>query len=212
MNRVKILLADDHSVVLEGLRRILKRPDFRIIGTVSDGRALLQAAAELKPDVIVVDVSMPLLNGIEATRQIRQSDNNVKIVFLTMHPEVTYATEALAAGGSAYVLKSSAGEELVTAIHEALKGNIYVTESLAEPVKHAMEDRSGNREGDTGLTARQREVLQLLAEGRAVKEIAEVLNISPRTVEFHKYSIMDAVGAHTVAELARFAAKHGIVS
>ncbi len=212
MKRIKILLADDHAVVLEGLRRILRQPRFEIAGAVGDGRALLQAAAELNPDVIVVDVSMPLLNGIEAARQLRRSGNQVKIVFLSMHPEVTYATEALAAGGTGYVLKSSAGEELVTAIHEVLKGNLYLTPSLAEPVRQSLEGRSPSRKSATGLTPRQREVLQLLAEGRAVKEIAELLHISPRTVEFHKYSIMEAIGAHTVAELARYAAKHGLVT
>jgi DNA-binding NarL/FixJ family response regulator len=211
MKRLRILLADNHPVVLEGLRRILDRPEFEIVGTVPDGRALVQTVTEIKPDVILVDVTMPLLNGIEAVRQIRKHDKDVKIVFLTMHPEVTYAREALASGGSAYVLKSSASEELVTAIEAALKGRTDVSASIAEPVMQALQ--SGSHRTVAGrLTPRQREVLQLLAEGRQVKEIAELLHISPRTAEFHKYSIMEAIGAHTVAELLRYASRHGIVT
>ena len=166
MKPLWIVLADDHTVVLEGLRRILDRPEFEIAGIVGDGRALIQVVAELKPDLVVVDVTMPVLNGIDAVLRIRRHDKAVKIVFLTMHPEVPYATEALAAGGSAYVLKSSAGEELVNAIHAACDGHTFITAAIAEPVRRALASRSHDRRGELGgLTARQREVLQLLAEG-----------------------------------------------
>jgi len=212
MKRLRILLADDHAVVLEGLRRILDRPRFEIVGAVADGRALVQAATALQPDVIITDVVMPLLNGIEAARQIVKQNQKSKIIFLTMHPEVIYARQALAAGGCGYVLKSSAGEELITAIDDALHGRVYVTKSIAQAVKRALEARTmSGRSAIDGLTRRQREVLQLLAEGRQAKEIAVTLNLSPKTVEFHKYRIMETLGVHTVAELARHAAKHGIV-
>ena len=213
MNRWRILLADDHDIVVEGLRRVLDQPDLEIVGVVNNGRSLLRAAKEIRPDVIVTDVTMPLLNGIDAARQIRKSNPDVKIIFLTMHPDVTFATEALAAGGSGYVLKSSAGDELLTAIREAMRGHIYVTKSIAEAVKHALSSRSNTwRSPLDKLTSRQREVLQLLAEGLHVKDIASRLNVSPRTVEFHKYRIMDELGLHSAAELGRYAARHGIVT
>jgi DNA-binding NarL/FixJ family response regulator len=213
MKRLRLLLADDHDIVIEGLRRVLDHPGFEIVGVVSDGRSLLRAAEDLQPDVIITDVTMPLLNGIEAVRQIREDNRSVKIVFLTMHPDVTFATEALAAGASGYVLKNSAGEELVTAIREAMKGCVYVTKSIAEVVKHAVAPRARSwRDPLDMLTSRQREVLQLLAEGLPIKEIATRLDVSPRTVEFHKYRIMDELGLRSAAELARYAARHGIVS
>jgi DNA-binding NarL/FixJ family response regulator len=213
MKRLRLLLADDHDIVIEGLRRVLDHPGFEIVGVVSDGRSLLRAAEDLQPDVIITDVTMPLLNGIEAVRQIREDNRSVKIVFLTMHPDVTFATEALAAGASGYVLKNSAGEELVTAIREAMKGCVYVTKSIAEVVKHAVVPRAKSwRDPLDMLTSRQREVLQLLAEGLPVKEIATRLHVSPRTVEFHKYRIMDELGLRSGAELARYAARHGIVT
>ncbi len=213
MKRWRLLLADDHDIVIEGLRRILDQPDFEIVGVVNDGRSLLRAAEEIQPDIIITDVTIPLLNGIDAARQIRKTNPNVKIIFLTMHQDVTFATEALAAGDSGYVLKNSAGEELITAIREALKGHIYVTKSIAEVVKHGLSSRSNTwRSPLDKLTSRQREVLQLLAEGLQVKEIAVKLNVSPRTVEFHKYRIMDELGLRTAAEIARYAARCGIVT
>ncbi len=213
MKRCRLLLADDHDIVIEGLRRVLDRPDIEIVGIVKDGRALVRAAREKQPDIIIADITMPLLNGIEAARQIRKNNSNVKIIFLTMHPDVTFATEALAAGGSGYVLKNSAGDELLTAIRDVMKGHIYVTKSIAEAVKHGLSPRSNTwRSPLDKLTSRQREVLQLLAEGLHVKEIAVKLNVSPRTVEFHKYRIMDELGLRTAAEIARYAARHGIVT
>ena len=210
--RPRILLADDHRIVSEGLRSLLE-PEFELIGIVEDGRALLDAAEKLRPDVIVVDISMPLLNGIEAVRQIKKKNKDVKVIFLTMHPDVTYAVSALEAGALGYVLKHSAPSELTTAVRSALKGKIYVTpilsgENMLSPKKGSVE----RREKTSHLTRRQREVLQLLAEGYSAKEIASILNISTRTVEYHKYQMMQDVGMKTVADLIRYAIKHKIVS
>jgi len=213
MKRWRLLLADDHDIVVEGLRRVLDQPDLEIAGVVKDGRSLLRVANEIQPDIIIADITMPLLNGIDAARQIRKTNTDVKIIFLTMHPDVTFATEALAAGATGYVLKSSAGSELVMAIREAAKGRTYVTKSIAESVKQGLSARSNSwRSPLDKLTSRQREVLQLLAEGLQVKEIAVRLHLSPRTVEFHKYRIMDELGLRTTAELSRYAARHGIVT
>jgi DNA-binding NarL/FixJ family response regulator len=213
MKKLKIVLADDHDVVITGLRLILAQPEFEIVGVVKNGHELVRAARELKPDLIIADVTMPLLNGIDAAEQIRKTNRRIKIIFLTMHPDITYAAEAVAAGGSGYVLKNSAGDELPSAIQKALQGEIYLPASMAAAVTRALELRSRRRRTATDkLTARQQEVLQLLAEGRAVKEIATALNVSPRTVEFHKYRIMEVLGAHSAAELARYAMKKGIVN
>jgi DNA-binding NarL/FixJ family response regulator len=213
MKRWRLLLADDHDIVVEGLRRVLDQPDLEIAGVVNDGRSLLRAAQEIQPDIIIADITMPLLNGIDAARQLRKTNPDVKIIFLTMHPDVTFATEALTAGGTGYVLKSSAGSELVMAIREAAKGRTYVTKSIAELVKQGLSARSNTwRNPLDKLTSRQREVLQLLAEGRQAKEIAVKLHLSPRTVEFHKYRIMDELGLRTVAELSRYAARHRLVT
>jgi DNA-binding NarL/FixJ family response regulator len=213
MKRWRLLLADDHDIVVEGLRRVLDQPDLEIAGIVNNGRSLLRAAREIQPDVIVTDITMPLLNGIDAARQLRKTNPEAKIIFLTMHPDVTFATEALAAGGSGYVLKNSAGHELLTAIREAMQGRTYVTKSIAESVMQGLSARSNSwRSPLDKLTSRQREVLQMLAEGLHVKEIAVKLNLSPRTVEFHKYRIMNELGLRTVAELGRYAVRHGIVT
>jgi len=211
MKSPRVLLADDHAIVLEGLRRILE-PDFEIVAVVADGRALVAAAEELQPDLIVADISMPLLNGIEAARQIRKSNRKVKIIFLSMHPDVTYAAVALGAGGSAYVLKSSAGDEILVAIQEAMAGRIYVTPSIDVGLVRAQMTRASRRNDlQVKLTPRQREVLQLIAEGRTSKEMAKILNLSPRTIEFHKYRITEALALHTTAELVQFAVRAGIV-
>lgn len=210
MKLPRVLLADDHTIVREGLRRVLE-PDFEIAGEVADGRALVAAAESLRPDIIVADISMPMLNGIEAARQIRKFNRKVKIVFLSMHPDVTYAAEALRAGGSAYVLKSSAGDEIVEAIREASRGRRYVTPSI-DGQSVLFQIARAAHDARPELTARQREVLQLIAEGRSSKEIAELLELSPRTIEFHKYSIMKALGLRSTAELVCHAIKRGIAS
>jgi len=212
MGKVRVLLADDHKIVLEGLRSLLE-PEFELVGTVEDGRALVAAAKKLSPDVVVADISMPLLNGIEAVRQIKEENDRIKVVFLTMHPDVTYATRAFEAGASGYVLKHSAPSELVTAIHEAVKGKTYVTPLIAGELLHAYKTGEFLRDEGIGkLTPRQSKVLQLLAEGHSAKEIGDILCISPRTVEFHKYKMMDALKLKTSAELLHYAIKHGIVS
>ena len=212
MKRPRVLLGDDHNIILEGLRRILE-PHFEVVGAVGDGRALVAAAEQLHPDVIIADISMPLLNGIEAARQLQQSQERAKIIFLTMHPDATYATEAFRAGASGYVLKSSAAAELVTAIQEALKGRVYVTPLVAKDVlERLMKAPQQPDQQSPPLTPRQREILQLVAEGRSAKEIADILRVSPRTVEFHKYRIMESLDLHTIAELTQYAVRHGIVS
>jgi DNA-binding NarL/FixJ family response regulator len=213
MKHATVLIADDHSVVVEGLRRILGRSEFEVVGVAYDGHALVEAAAQLQPDVIITDVAMPLLNGIDAAREIHKQNRKPKIVFLSMHSEVAYVTAALAAGASGYLLKSAAGEELINAIRDALNGRIYISKALATSVERAREIRPTNaRNAVDLLTHRQREVLQLLAEGRQVKEIAAILDLSPKTVEFHKYRIMDLLGVRTVADLTRYAVKRGIVA
>ncbi len=212
MRRPRVLLADDHKIVAEGLRSLLE-PEFELVGIVEDGRALVAAAQKLNPDVIVADISMPLLNVIEAAQQIKKVTPKVTIVFLTMHPDVTYATRALEAGASGYVLKHAAPSELITAIHEVLKGRIYLTPMIAKDVLESFSGGSHKkRKSDLELTPRQREVLQLLSEGRSAKEIASILDISTRTVEFHKYRLMESLGLCTNAELFQYAIKHGIVS
>ena len=210
--RPRVLLADDHKIVSEGLRSLLE-PDYELVGTVEDGRALVAAAEKLSPDVIVADISMPLLNGIEAARQLKKANSRAKIVFLTMHPDVTYATRAFEAGASGYVLKHSAASELLTAIREALKGRLYVTPMIAKDVLQFFMDRPQEpRKDDIELTPRQREVLQLVVEGRSAKEIASILHISTRTVEFHKYRMMEELGLRTNAELIQYAIKHHLAS
>ena len=212
MKRTRVLLADDHKIILDGLRGLLE-PEFELIGRVEDGRALVSAAEELRPDVIVVDISMPLLNGIEAVRQIKKVDPQVKVVFLTMHPDVTYAIRAFEVGASGYVLKHSASSELLTAIHEAIKGRTYVTPMIAgELVQSYKEGSHRHIDENQQLTQRQREILQLLAEGTSVKEISEILKISSRTVEFHKYTLMSKLKLKTTAALVQYAIKHGITA
>lgn len=216
MRKARILLADDHTLVLEGIKKLLE-PHFEPAGAVEDGRALLEAVKELRPDVVLLDISMPLLNGIDAARQIRKSVPSAKIVFLSMHADPAYVSEAFRAGGSGYLLKRSAGSELVFAIEEVLKGRFYVTPAVAKDVlKDVFEEVEASRKEPPsrtpGLTPRQREVLQLVAEGKSIKEIATILDISIKTVEFHKSRIMEELDLHTTAELTKYAVAHGIAS
>jgi DNA-binding NarL/FixJ family response regulator len=206
-----VLLADDHLLVAEALKSLLSG-EFELVGVVEDGRALVEAAARLRPDVVVADITMPHLNGIDALVQLRQAGNRVPIVFLTMHRDVSFARRALEAGASGFVLKHSASVELISAIRAALEGRTYLSPQLVREVFDAMK-QGPERQADpvASLTPRQREVLQLLAEGRSAKEIASSLEISARTVEFHKYQMMEALGLHTNAELIHFAIKHGLV-
>jgi DNA-binding NarL/FixJ family response regulator len=211
MNRPRILLADDHRMVAEGLISLL-RPEFELLDVVEDGRALVEAARKLRPDVIIADITMPQLNGIDALAQLKKDNPGVKVVFLTMHRDVAYARRALEAGASGYVLKHSAHTELVAAIRLALSDRTYITPAVAGEVFRSLQhDPSGTVEPVARLTPRQREILQLLAEGLSAKEIANSLGISARTVEFHKYQMMEVLGLHHSAELIHFAIKHGIV-
>jgi DNA-binding NarL/FixJ family response regulator len=206
-----VLLADDHRLVAEALKSLLT-PEFDLVGVVEDGRALVEAAGRLRPDVIVADVTMPHLNGIDALVQLRQAGDRVPVVFLTMHRDAAFARRALDTGASGFVLKHSAPAELVSAIRAALDGKTYLTPQLAGEVLEAMKQGPEQARDPIGsLTPRQREVLQLLAEGRSGKQIASSLGISARTVEFHKYQMMEALGVHTNAELTHFAIKHGLV-
>lgn len=212
MNKARVLLADDHRIVAEGLRGLLE-PEFELVGIVEDGRELMTKAKELRPDVIVADITMPSLNGIEAVEQLKKAGSSAKVVFLTMHQDVMYASRAFEAGASGFVLKHSAPDELLTAIREALKGRTYVTPMIAGELMKSYKNGAGLQKDAFGkLTSRQREVLQLLAEGKSAKEIAKILHISTRTVEFHKYHIMEELGIKTSAELVQFAIKHGIIS
>ena len=212
MKRPTVLLADDHVIVTEGLRSLLE-PEFELVDIVQDGRALLDAAGKHHPDVIVTDISMPDLNGLDAVRQLKKQESDAKVIVLTMHSDALLATEAFRAGASGYVIKQSAGEELVAAMHEVLEGRVYVTPALQQEVLEAFM-KSGGEPGKAviELTPRQREVLQLVAEGRTMKEIAGTLNISTRTVESHKYEMIQKLGAQTTAGLIRYAIKLGLVS
>jgi DNA-binding NarL/FixJ family response regulator len=210
MKRPRVVLADDHRVVAEGLRGLLGSC-FEVVGIVSDGRELLSAVAELDPDVVVLDVSMPSLNGIEAALHLREAKSRAKVIFLTMHREAMYATLALKAGASGYVLKHAAASELVTAIQEALKGGTYLSPQIAgDLLKASRRDTPGVIDLLGELTPRQREVLQLVAEGRSAKEIAALLRISRRTAEFHKARAMEVLGLHTTAELVQYAIRTGL--
>jgi DNA-binding NarL/FixJ family response regulator len=211
MTRPRLLIADDHKIFAEGLKRLLNA-DFDIAGVVADGRELVAAAEKLRPDLIVADISMPMLNGIEAVTQIKKVHPEIKVVFLTMHPDAAYAVSAFKAGASGYVLKSSAPDELITAIREGLKGRTYVTPIIAGKLLHSYQSGfPSGADSVPSLTSRQREVLQLLAEGRSVKEISTILNISIKTANYHKYRMMEDLGIKTMAELIRYAVKQGIV-
>lgn len=209
--RARVLLADDHLMVAEALKSLLAA-EFDLVGVVEDGLAMVEAANRLRPDVIVADLTMPHLNGIDAMARLRHDGNRTPVVFLTMHRDVRFARRALEAGAAGFVLKHSAPAELVAALRAALKGKTYLTPQLAGEVLASMQ-QSPQEAADpvAALTARQREVLQLLAEGCSAKDIAARLGISTRTVEFHKYQMMDTLGARSNAELVHFAIKHGLV-
>jgi DNA-binding NarL/FixJ family response regulator len=206
-NRPRILLADDHTMLLEAFRRLLE-PRCEIVGTASDGRALVDLAANTRPDVIVLDISMPRLNGMDACVRLGQKMPGVKFVFLTVNEDPDIAAEAIGLGASGYLLKSSASSELFTAIELALAGKIYITPLLTKGVPPGVFLRQATKPGVEKLTVRQREVLQLLAEGRLMKEIADLLHVTVRTVIFHKYTIMEALGVKTSAELVQYALEH----
>jgi DNA-binding NarL/FixJ family response regulator len=207
MNRIRLLLADDHMLFAEGLQSLL-RDEFELLGTVANGKELVEATHRLDPEVILVDISMPVLNGFDAVRRIRKEGNSAKVIFLTMHDDETLVAEAFRCGGSGYVLKQAAGEELVTAIREVAQGNNYLTPLVtSKPV-----EPFASGPPKLTLTPRQREVLKLISEGMTMKEIAVELNISTRTAESHKYEMMQALGVETTAELIRYALRLGLIS
>jgi DNA-binding NarL/FixJ family response regulator len=210
-HRPTVLLADDHRMVAEGLRTLLSA-EFDLVGVVEDGVALVEAARSLQPEVIVADITMPRLYGIDARARLSQDDPQVRVVFLTMHQDPAYARRALDAGASGYVLKHSAPAELSAAIWAALQGKTFVTPTLAGELLQARRwEAAPTADPVAMITPRQRDVLRLLAEGRSAKQVAIALGISTRTVEFHKYQMMETLGVRTNAELVHFAIKHGVV-
>ncbi len=209
--RPRVLLADDHTLLLEAFENLLE-PDFTVVGAVSDGRALLAKAAELKPDVIVLDIAMPLLNGLDAARQLKKTMPAIKLIFLTMNEDPDLTAEAFRIGASGYLLKTSAASELTKAINEALCGRSYVTPLITQGMVESFIGRSDEERGGPQLTPRQREVLQLLAEGYSMKEAAKILKVTSRTVAFHKYRMMEQLHLKTNADLIQFAIRKGGIS
>jgi DNA-binding NarL/FixJ family response regulator len=212
MSRPRILIADDHQILAEGICSLLE-PEFAVVAIVSDGRALVAAAQQHLPDVIVVDISMPSLNGIEAAVQVRAAGVAAKMVFLTMHRDVAYARRAMEAGAVGFVLKHSVASELLTAVREALQGKTYITPLIAgELLQSYRAGATRSNDAPARLTVRQREVLQLIAEGRSAKEVAAILKISVRTAEAHKARILESLGLQTTAALVQFAIRSGIIA
>src|SRR5581483_11885734 len=210
MARPRLLLVDDHELLLDGLRKLLET-DFEIVGTAADGRAAVSAFEEFHPDLLLLDIALPLLNGIEAARQIRRTSPSARILFLTMQTDRIYVEEAFRAGAAGYVIKQGGARELVEAIRSVLRGRYYVSPAIASKMGQASPPATDPAQVFGGrLTPRQREVVQLVAEGKSMKEIAQILDISVRTVEFHKNGIMEELGLRTAAELTRYAMDHGI--
>jgi DNA-binding NarL/FixJ family response regulator len=211
-SRPKVMIADDHTLVAEACKKLLEA-EYEVVATVSDGRALVRIAATLKPQVIIVDVGMPLLNGLDAGQQVKQLLRSVKLVFLTMNPDADLAAEAFRRGASAYLLKTCAASELTVAVREVLKGKSYLSPSIAKDTVDFLlrQDKALIEEGHR-LTERQREVLQLLAEGKSMKEVASVLNLTIRTVAFHKYRIMEVLHAKSNAELVQYAIRNHVIA
>jgi DNA-binding NarL/FixJ family response regulator len=212
MQHSRILIADDHNLVAELCRKLLET-EFHVVGIVTDGRALVHASAELKPDVIIVDIGMPILNGLDAAQQVKQMLPAVKVIFLTMNPDPEMAAEAFRRGASGYLLKTSAASEVVISVREALRGKSYLSPSLSrEALDLSLWQNKKMVEEAERLTERQREVLQLLAEGRGMKEVASILNMTTRTVAFHKYRIMEVLGAKNNADLVKYAVRNRMTS
>jgi DNA-binding NarL/FixJ family response regulator len=210
MTRIRILVAEDHTLVAEAFQRLLE-PQYEVVGIVADGRALLKVAQQLRPDVAIIDISMPLLNGLDAARELKRLLPPVKIIFVTMNDDPDIASEARRLEASAYLLKTSASAELLKAVQEVLRGNSYLTPRISERLRlEFIRDPRADRPAKH-LTMRQREVLQLLAEGRPMKEVADILQITPRTVAFHKYRTMETFSLKSNAELIRFVIREGIL-
>jgi DNA-binding NarL/FixJ family response regulator len=211
MRRSRVLLADDHQMLLDALKELLA-PDYEVVGLVSNGRSLLKVAVELLPDVIVIDIAMPQLNGLDAGRQLKRLMPSVKLIFMTMHEDPYLVREAFRAGASAFLHKQAAGVELNEAIETVLKGRSYVTPSAAKGLDNISLREPKHREHAPEPTARQREVIQLLAEGRTMNEAAGLLYITPRTVAAHKYTVMEMLQLKTTADLVQYAIKHRIIA
>jgi DNA-binding NarL/FixJ family response regulator len=209
MRPARVVIAEDHAMVREGLVRLL-RDHFDVVGSVGDGQLLLESADRLRPDVIVTDLSMPGLTGMEALRRLKAKRADTRVIVLTMHADSELAREAIAAGASAFVLKQSAAEELVTAITEVLHGRVYLTPALTREVLASL-SHPGRPGPQVQLTPRQKEVLRHITTGRRMKEIAAILNLSTRTVESHKYEIMQVLGVQSTAELVRYALEHRLL-
>jgi DNA-binding NarL/FixJ family response regulator len=210
--RHRLLMADDHTLVVAGIRRLLE-DEFDLVGTVEDGRALLVAAKQLMPDIVLLDISMPLLNGIEACRQMVKTLPKIPVIFLTMHADAVYVEEAMRAGAAGYLLKSSAAAELSDAIRAVARGDKYVTHLVAWKGPSSRESRSdGGRESLQKLTPRQHEVLQLIAEGKSIKEIANLLAVTEKTIDFHKSSIKRELKLNSTAAMTTFAIRHRIIT
>jgi DNA-binding NarL/FixJ family response regulator len=210
MALARLMLADDHTILVEAFRKLLE-PHYDVVGTVSDGRALLEIAPQLNPDVVIVDIGMPLMNGLEAGLRLKEQMPSVKLIFLTMNEDPDLAVEAMRSGASGYLLKSSAAEELLRAIQMALRGKPYITPLIARGMQKSFIKNPGAKGQAKVLTPRQREVVQLLAEGKSMKEAASLLKVTPRTVAFHKYHIMEELNLATTAELIQFAIKARIL-
>lgn len=211
MKRTRIILADDHVLVLDAIKRMLE-PEFEVLGSFADGRTLLAAAPELNPDLIVLDIHMPLMNGLCAGQRLKQIMPRVKLIYLTMSLDPDLAAEAFRLGASGYVLKSSAASELSDAINEAIRGRTYLTPLMTKGMVGSFFQNVRPRKNSEKLTLRQKEVLQLLAEGRSMKEVAAMLKVTPRTVAFHKYTMMEHLRLKTSAELIQFAVKSSLVA
>jgi len=212
MSIPRVLLADDHTLVLEGFRKLLEE-HCELVGTSEDGRALIEAAERLEPDLVLLDISMPRLNGIDAARKLKKYHPAMKIIFVTMHADASYVNEAFQAGASGYLLKRSAAQELVQAIQVVMNGDFYLTPLITKDViSGLLTPGRTHLPAAEDLTARQREILQLVAEGYSAKEIASQLKISHRTIEFHKAKIMEELNLHTTADLVKYAIAHGLVS
>ncbi len=212
MKKPRVLLADDHTFVLEGFKKLLEE-HCELVGAVEDGRALVDAVVDLQPQVVILDISMPRLNGIEAAKKLKKLLPEVKLIFVTMHAETVYVNEAFRAGASGYLLKQSAATELAQAVQSVMNGNFYVTPLIARDVVTSFLNPEQSRSATMDdLTARQREILQLVAEGFSAKEIADQLKISHRTVEFHKAKIMEQLHLHTTIDLVKYAMAQGLVT
>lgn len=210
MNPIRIVLADDHCLFLEALKKFLE-PQFEVLATFKDGYALVNGAPALNPDLIILDIGMPLMNGLNAGQRLKELLPKTKLIYLTMNMERDVAAEAFRLGASGYLVKSSAGTELLQAIREALRNKTYITPLLTEGVVGSFFENIKRKRNPEKLTLRQKEVLQLLVEGRSMKEVALMLNVSPRTVAFHKYTMMEHLRLKTSAELIQFAVRDSLV-